>query len=185
MAENTAKSLSDEEIVARIQTGNYEDLQTVLDRYLPAILFYARKYRKEKDLEDAIQEATIALYSAIRRYDPDKSSFRTFANLCIERSVLSGVRGSLRKGTVPEELLSSLDDGLEIPDGNDPQEILLQKERYRDLADQIRLELSGLEYAVLSCLLAGNSYREIAEKLSIPEKSVDNALARIRRKLKK
>ena len=105
--------------------------------------------------------------------------------MCIERSVLSGVRGSLRKGTVPEELLSSLDEGLEIPDGNDPQEILLQKERYRDLADQIRLELSGLEYAVLSSFLSGNSYHEIATRLSISEKSVDNALARIRRKLKK
>ena len=185
MAENTAKPLTDEEIVARIQTGNFEDLQTVLDRYLPVILFYARQYRKEKDQEDAIQEATIALYSAIRRYDPDKSSFRTFANLCIERSVLSGARCSLRKSKVPEELLASLDEGIEIPDGNDPQEILLQKERYRDLTDQIRLELSGLEYAVLSSFLSGSRYQEIAKKLSISEKSVDNALARIRRKLKK
>ena len=182
---DNAVTISDEEIVQQINHGNYENLQLILERYLPRILYCTKRYCPAKDREDAIQEATIALYFAIRHFDPDKSSFRTFAYLCIERSVLSGTRTSFRQKHVPDELVSSLDDGMEIPDTSDPEKIFLEKERYHDLTDLIRLELSGLEYAVLELFLSGNSYLEIAKKLAIPQKSVDNALTRIRRKLKK
>ena len=175
---------TDEELVMQIRGGNYDRLPFLIDRYLPRILFYAEKYCRESDREDAIQEATIALYTAVREYDPAKSSFATFASLCLERSVITAARASLRKKRVPDELISSIEE-VEISDQKSPEQILLEKERLQDLTDTIRVELSGLEYRVLELFLAGKRYAQIAEDLGITEKAVDNSLVRIRKKLRK
>lgn len=177
------ESMSDDEIISEINAGNYELLQVIIKRYLPVIWHYVNKYCSGNDREDAAQEASFALYSAVKKYKPELSSFTTFADLCIKRSVLSNLKTSQRKKNIPDELVSQLED-IEIADCNSPEKIFFDKESYKTLTDSIKLELSGMEYKVLQLYLSGKKYADIAEELRISEKSVDNSLARIRRKLK-
>lgn len=180
--ENIEK-MTDAYIVNQIKDGNYELLNVIIERYNPVIFYYINKFCPENYREDAVQEATLALYSAVKDYDAKKSSFSTFATLCIKRAVISILRGSQRKKDIPDELLISLENE-EIADNNSPEDIFIEQENYRSLADTIKLELSSLEFEVLQLYLSGERYSEIADKLSISEKSVNNALSRIRKKLK-
>ncbi len=181
--ENNNK-LADDEIVALINNGNYELLSVIINRYLPLIIKTAKQNLPETEVEDAVQEATFALYSAVKNYDGEKSSFFTFANTCIKRSVISQIRRSTSKKNIPDGLVTSIED-VELTDLNSPENILIERENYKTLTNNIKLELSSMEYRVLQLFLAGESYCDIAKMLNITEKSVDNALARIRKKLKK
>ena len=177
------ENLSDEEIVALINDGDFELLQVIITRYLPCIHHYADLYCAKSEREDAVQEATYALYSAVKNFDGEKSSFSTFAALCVKRSVIASLKQSKRCKDIPNELLSPIDE-VEITDSNSPEKIFFDKESFKNLRDNIRLELSALEYSVLQLFLEDNKYIDIAKKLSITEKSVNNALLRIRKKLK-
>jgi len=177
------ENMTDNEIVTQIKDGNYEFLQVIIERYYSLMLSCVRKYCPPAYSEDALQEATLALYSAVKDFDPSKSTFSTFAALCIKRSVISVLKSRQRKKNIPDELLSSIDD-LEIVDSNSPEKIFFDREDYKNLTDTIRLELSALEYEVLELYLSGEKYCDIAKVLNISEKSVDNSLTRIRRKLK-
>ena len=177
------ENLTDEEIVSLINGGDFELLQVIIARYLPRIHYYVGSYCAENEREDAVQEATYALYSAVKNFDGKKASFSTFAALCIKRSVIASLKQSKRRKNIPDELLSPIDE-VEITDSNSPEKIFFDKESFKNLTDSIRLELSGLEYSVLQLFLEGNKYIDIAKRLSITEKSVNNALLRIRKKLK-
>lgn len=178
------ENISENDIIKEINNGNYELLQVIISRYYPVICSLVRKYCPEAYSEDAFQEATLALYSAVKGFDAEKSSFSTFANLCIKRAVLGVLKSNRRKKDIPDELLSSIED-CDIVDSNSPEKIFFDREDYKNLTDIIRLELSQLEYDVLQCYLAGEKYADIAVKLGISEKSVNNALTRIRKKLKR
>lgn len=177
------KNLTDEVLIEKINNGDYELLAVIIDRYYPVIFYYAQKYCPAEYVEDAVQEATYALYSAVRDCDLKKSSFNTFASLCIKRSVFTFLKAHNRKKNIPDELVSPIDD-LQIADSNTPEKIFFDRENYKSLANSIKLELSELEYKVLQFYLAGAKYSDIAVKLQISEKAVDNALLRIRKKLK-
>jgi len=177
------ENMSDDEIANQINSGKYELMQIIIDRYYPVILHNVRNYCPEAYREDAVQEANIALYSAVRNFDISKSAFSTFATLCIKRSVQSVLKAHKCKRYIPDELLSSIED-LEIIDDNSPEKIFLEREDYESLTNSIKLELSSLEYKVLQLHLSGEKYSQIADKLSISEKAVDNSLSRVRRKLK-
>lgn len=179
------KILSDNDIIARINAGDYELLQVIIDRYYHVILSCVNKYCPEAQKEDAIQEATLALYSAVKSFDGEKSSFSTFASLCIKRATLSVLKSTKRRKNIPDELLDSIDEYENVADSNSPEKIFFDREDYKDLTDSIKLELSALEYEVLQLYLAGSKYADIALKLNISEKSVNNALTRIRKKLKR
>lgn len=178
------ESLTDNEIISLINNGDYELLGVIIERYYPVILYYTRKYCPADYREDAVQEANLALYSAVKAFNSEKSAFSTFAALCIKRSVLNVLKGRQRKKNIPEELLSSIEE-LEIIDSNSPEKIFFEREDYKALTDNIKLELSRMEYKVLQLQLSGKSYSEISKVLNISEKSVDNALSRIRKKLKR
>lgn len=178
------KKLSDNDIVERINNGDYELLQVIIERYYPLICSYVRKLCPDAYSEDAFQEATWALYSAVKGFEKDKSTFSTFADVCIKRAVIGVLKSSKRQKIIPDELVSSIED-CEIVDSNSPEKIFFDREDYKNLTNSIRLELSPLEYEVLQHYLTGESYSEIALKLDINEKSVNNALSRIRKKLKK
>ena len=181
--ENNNK-MTDNEVISQINAGNYELLSVIIERYLPLIVKIAKQYLPSAQLEDAVQEATFALYSAIKNYDGQKATFKTFATVCIKRSVISILRKTNALKSVPQELISSIDE-VEITDINTPEEILIEKEDYKALTNNIKLELSDMEYNVLELFLSGKGYSDIAKALGITEKSVDNALARIRKKIKK
>lgn len=178
------ENLSDDEIINKINSGNYELLHIIMQRYQSVILYYADKYCPEMYKEDAVQESNFALCSAVKAFDPQKSSFRTFATLCIKRSVISVIKNQQRQKHIPDELLSPIDE-LEIADTNSPEKIFFEREDLKSLKCNIKLELSPLEFRVLQHYLSGDSYRSIAEALGITEKSVNNALLRIRKKLKR
>lgn len=181
--ENNNK-MTDDEVITKINEGNYELLSVVIERYLPLIVKIAKQYLPSAQIEDAVQEATFALYSAIKNYEVGKASFKTFATLCIKRSVISQLRKTNALKSIPQELISSIDE-VELTDVNTPEEILIEKENYKALTNNIKLELSAMEYNVLELFLSGKGYSDIAKALGITEKSVDNALARIRKKIKK
>ena len=179
------KIMSDNDIIARINNGDYELLQVIIDRYYPVILSCVSKYCPVAQKEDAIQEATLALYSAVKSFDSEKSSFSTFASLCIKRATLSVLKSTKRRKNIPDELLDSIDECENVVDSNSPEKIFFDREAYKSLTETIKLELSALEYEVLQLYLAGSKYADIALKLKISEKSVNNALTRIRKKLKR
>ncbi len=179
-----SRIVSDEEAVEFIKQGEYQFLSEIIDRYMPLIVFSAKSYLPQQYVDDAVQEATISLYSAIKNYDLQKSSFKTFASLCIKRSVIAFARKNGAKGIIPDEMLSSLEEA-NISSLDTPEDIIIEKEDYDNFKETITFKLSNMEYEILQLFLMGMSYSDIAKHLSITEKSVDNALSRIRKKLKK
>lgn len=177
------ESMDDGELISLINQGKYEYLQEIIARYVPMILYHMRKCGYQSDREDVMQEALIALYSAVKTYDAGKASFSTYASLCIKRAMIALMKSDRRKKTVPDELLSSLEEE-GLVDANSPEKIFFDREAYQTLTETIRLELSGMEYRVLQLYLSGMKYSKIAADLGISEKAVDNSLVRIRRKLK-
>ena len=178
--------LSDNELVTLINRGEYSCLQILINRYMPYIISAASHYKASGfDTEDFIQEGILAIFSAVKTFDSTKASFKTFVSLCINRamsSALSRVVGAAKH--IPDGLISPIDD-VELADHNSPESILIEKESYSDLEYTIKSELSGFEYQVLCEFLSGKSYADIAKALNVTAKSVDNALSRIRSKIKK
>lgn len=177
------ENISDEAIVSLVTNGDFEPLGILINRYYSTILMYIEQLCPPEFREDAIQEATVALYSAIKAFDNEKSSFSTFAGVCIKRSVMSFVKSQCRKKAIPSQLVSSLED-IEIADSNSPEKIFFEKDDFKTLTDNIKLELSPLEYKVLQLYIMGYRYSVIADELELTEKSVNNAMLRIRKKLK-
>ncbi len=178
------ENLTDNEVVLLINNGEYEYLQIIIDRYLPKIIKAAKKYCPENEVEDAVQEATIALYGAVKGYDSSKSDFSVFASVCIKRSMISRLRKNNAEKNIPEELIIPIEEA-NILSVESPESILIEKENFRNLKENIKLELSAMEYEVLQLFLEGKSYLEISKHMEIGEKAVDNALFRIRKKIQK
>ena len=176
---------SDNQLVELINHGEYKYLQLLINRYMPYIISVASRYNAGGlDTEDFIQEGVLAIFSAVKTYDGSKASFKTFAGLCINRAMSSALARAVGSGKhIPENLISPIDD-IELADTSDPESILIEKENILDLEHTIKNDLSELEYQVLGEFLSGKSYADIAEALGITTKSVDNALRRIRAKIK-
>lgn len=180
------QNFSDNDLVSLINNGQYEYLQELITRYTPYVISVASKYNTGGfDTEDFIQEGIVAIFSAVKSYEPEKASFKTFVCLCINRamsSALSRVSGAAKH--IPGGLIYPIDD-IELADMSSPESILIEKESFSDLEHTIKTELSDFEYQVLCEFLAGKSYADIAANLGVTAKSVDNALKRIRSKIKK
>ncbi len=179
-----SQNLSDEQVVTLIKQGEYQLFSIMVERYMPLIVSMAVSLLPKQYVDDAVQEATIALYSSVKSYDLQKSSFYTFASLCIKRSVITFARKSGAQKQIPDDLISSIDE-TDISDRQTPEKIVIDREDYDSLTQSIKLELSKMEFEILQLFLTGMPYSDIAKALDITEKSVDNALVRIRRKLKK
>ena len=138
------------------------------------------------DRDDLYQEAQMGLYKAVMTYDSRYSSFSTYAYICIKSSVLSWLRKSKAKSNIPQSMIYSLsdEDFDVISDFDNPEDKLIDRENLEILMQKIDDLLSPFEREVLSLYLSDDSYVNIASALSTSEKSVDNAIQRIRRKLK-
>lgn len=141
----------------------------------------------ECDHDDLYQEAQMGLYKAVMTYDSRFSSFSTYAYICIKSSVLSCLRKSSARRTIPQDLMHSLsDEDFDVISVFDnPESEIIDKENLEALLEKINGVLSPLEKKVLSLYLSDASYASIARLLGKTEKSIDNAIQRIRRKLKK
>ena len=174
---------TDEQLVKIIKAGDEEPLQTLIARYVGAIKAKSSALCPFADFDDMVQVGTIALYSAISVYDENLSNFSTFVNLCIARSLISAYRKLFNKKEVPEHIRVSLDN-FENTTTVTPESLLIEKEECDALTKKIKAALSEFEYKVLCEYLNNSSYNVIAAKLSVDKKSVNNAMVRLRSKIK-
>lgn len=192
---------ADEELIDRLRRGEAGIMDYICDKYKNLVRKKAKSmYILGGDNEDLIQEGMIGLFKAVRDYDAGRdASFFTFAELCISRQLYTAVQASRRKKHAPlntyislsteayedresgRELLEQLTVGI----GQNPEEAFLDKERVADLEERIQKELSTFENQVLDLYLTGMSYTQIAKVLGRDEKSTDNALQRLKLKIRK
>lgn len=148
------------------------------------------------DREDVVQEGLIGLYKAICDYDENKrSSFKSFAELCITRQIITSIKTATRLKHTPlngyisiympvqEESDQALIDIIEYFEADQPQDSLVMKENMLHVQTELMKVLTGLEWNVLRHYLDGFTYEEIATQIGRSEKSIDNALQRIKRKV--
>lgn len=192
------KDKSDEELVKLIKNdNNKEALEFLLSKYKELVNMKVGKYFIiGAEREDMIQEGMIGLYKAVKNFESDKqSSFKSFANMCIERQMITAIKTSNRQKHMPLNSYLSLnistsddEDGkdlMDIFDANlieDPLETITKKEYYKNIEVTIDKSLSNFEKQVLTRFINGESYEQIATKLDTQVKSVDNAIQRIRKK---
>jgi RNA polymerase sporulation-specific sigma factor len=190
---------SDEELVALAKRGDREATKRVLTRYHHFVRLKANSYfLAGGDGDDLIQEGYIGLFKAIRDYEYGRStSFRSFAELCVTRQIITAIKTASRQKHVPLNTYvsfshspSSADyDGRTladvIPSGrhSDPVQQVISSEEVVSLTDCLQRLLSPLESKVLKYYLEGNSYEAIAVFIAHDTKTVDNALQRIKRKV--
>ena len=197
---NDLKNKTDNELVVCAKKGNEEALELLLDKYKELVNMKVGKYfiiGAEK--EDIIQEGMIGLYKAVKNFETDKqNSFKSFANLCIERQLITAIKTSNRQKHIPlnsslslntpayeNDEDASLIDFLNSKTVEDPLDTITKKEYYKVIGNKIDEHLSSFEKQVLTRFAAGDSYVKIAEKLDSPVKSIDNAIQRIRKKANK
>ncbi len=181
-------SLDDNELIALCKDGDEEAYSALFARYLFTVRSRAGVYDKSGiDFEDLVQEGYIGLINAVNNYEIDfGTSFSTFAYMCIDRNILSSVRKSLAKKQIPKSALIFIEDEYELQDkvSENPEAVVISKENVEHLRQRITEKLSQNEQNVLELYLMGYSYEKIADKLSCSKKSVDNAIQRLRKKLK-
>ncbi len=190
------EKLSDEELVIKIHQQDPEAMDYLLDKYRNLVKRETREvYIIGADSEDLMQEGMIGLFKAIRDYSEEhRCSFYTFATICVKRQICTAVTTSNRKKHYPlnhyvsfysqdEETNATVMDMLAAGDASNPETAMLSREQMGGLLKQIDAVLSQYEQQVLTLYLEGLSYSQIAERIKKPEKSIDNAIQRIRRKL--
>ena len=184
------KYISDEELVKSYVNGNKDAFNTIYERYKDMVKYYSRKFfLLGGDSEDVIQEGMKGLFNAVITYKEDKeegSSFKTYANLCIKSSILSAVKkySSTKSQALNNSVAIDSLDALGFLSST-PEDFIISKESGNELEKTIYKQLSKTELLVLKCFLSGLSYVEIAEKLDLTIKQVDNALTRARKKILK
>lgn len=193
-------TMTDEELATLASAGNNEAIDFLLDKYRNLVLIIARSYFLiGADRDDITQEGMIGLFKAIRDYKEDnEASFSTFAHMCIKRQILSAIKTATRKKHLPLNTYISLnnttyDDEQETTLLNviidkeklSPEDIIIDKEAHEAILDSIKAILSEYETTVLEKYLKGMSYTDIAAELGKTEKSIDNALQRIKKKIEK
>lgn len=179
---NDLHSLSDEALVALSRESNDEAFACLVSRCTAMLRGLSAQYcRGLLDSEDLLQEGLLGLLSAVQTYSTAKSvTFRTYAYACMRNRMIS----ALRRQGVEAESLNSEDELLDVAATDvDPVSLVVRQEEAEQLKERLKERLTALEYRVLMTHLNGFSYREIASRLEITEKAVDNALQRVRHKL--
>ena len=191
------QKLADEELIQKLCEGDERIMDYILEKYKPLVLRKANAmFLIGGDTDDLIQEGMIGLFKAIRDYRSDReASFFHFAELCINRQLYSAVEASNRKKHVPlntyvsfysqtTEEGKSLAETLLTDQMDDPEQLVIEQENFTAFWEQLREQLSALERQVLDAYLEGKNYRQIAEELGKSPKTIDNALSRIKGKIR-
>lgn len=176
--------LSDNEIISRFAANDYDCIQIIIDRYMPLVVSTAKSFGASSiETEELIAEGVLAIFKAVKSYDPEKSRFSTFVSLCVKRAMTDELKSSRAAKRIPDEMLTPISD-VEIEGDGSPEDIVIGRENLLEFKENISSFLSETELSVLSLYLEGATYADISEKLSISLKAVDNALTRVRNKLK-
>ena len=191
--------MTDEQIVLEVQKGDKQALSYLMNKYKELVNIKVSKYfMVGAERDDIVQEGLIGLFKAIKTYKKErKNSFKSFANMCIERQLITAIKSSTRQKHKPLNSYLSLnasaydneeEGGMELINTldnktlEDPLETVMKKEYYEQIESSIEKSLSTFEKQVLDGYVKGYSYVTIAKKLDSPVKSVDNAIQRIRKK---
>lgn len=199
---NEYSKMTDEEIIKEIRNGDKQALSYLMNKYKEMVNLKVGKYfMVGAEKEDIVQEGLIGLFKAIKTFNAEKNNtFKTFANMCIERQLITAIKSSNRQKHMPLNSYLSLnmsaydneeENGAELMDTfdsktiEDPLETIISKEYYSEIEKSIDKTLSQFEKQVLDRYMKGESYVTIAKRLDSPVKSVDNAIQRIRKKAMK
>lgn len=189
---------TDEELIPLVRAGNERAEEELYGRYKPLVRRKARAYFLiGADRDDVIQEGMIGLYKAVCDFDPERGpSFRSFADICIERQIMSAVKAANRLKHIPLNTYVSLSSAVDEGDSDrtlidliatvetaDPEAILIDRENCEAIVKELRTGLTKLEKQVLTLYFDGLSYQQIAAVLDRGTKSVDNALQRVKKKV--
>lgn len=199
MNANFYENKSDEELIAQFRAGEADVMDYLMEKYKNLVRMKANTmFLLGGDTDDLIQEGMIGLFKAIRDFKPDKdSSFSTFASICITRQIYKAVEAASRKKHGPLNTYVSLsveDDTegngqihyqLKASSLSNPENMLINQEEMEQFLENLHRVLSPMERQVLNLHLAGNNYHQIAEILGKSEKSIDNALQRMKQKISK
>ena len=185
--------IKDEELISRFKNGESEILDYLMEKYKNMVRKKARTmFLIGGENDDLIQEGMIGLFKAVRDYHPDKdAAFHTFAGICVDRQIYNAIQSSNRQKHQPLNSYISLSeqDGENEEHLGDtwvenPESIIIDQENVQSLEQEITTTLSPMENQVLEYYLVGNGYGEIAHIMGKTPKSIDNALQRIRTKIK-
>lgn len=198
MKDKSYDSLTDEQLVEQAQTGSLEAEEYLIRKYKEVVRTRSQLYFiMGADGEDVVQEGMIGLFKAIRSYDAGKdASFHTFAELCINRQILTAIRQASRRKHSPlntsvslskplsdEDAEGTLEETLRSDSDSEPEAQLMMK----DVAQMIRGNegklFSAFELRVWNEYLRGKSCRQIAGELGKSTKAVDNAMQRTKKKI--
>lgn len=192
--------MTDEKLIELSRDGKDEVIDYLLDKYKGLVRRKARTmFLVGGDTDDLIQEGMIGLYKAVRDYDIRKeASFLTFANICIDRQIYSAINASNRKKHSPLNsyisfpLLNFSNDNVtnelymdkQNVNHRNPEDLYIDRENVLHIEHTLEKELSAFEYEVLKMYIDGADYIEIAERMDKKPKSIDNAIQRIKKKVK-
>ncbi len=196
--------MKEDNLLLKARGGDDFSLDRLMLMYTPLVNKIARKYfLVGAGLDDLIQEGMIGLYKAFLGYKEEAlSSFKTFATLCITRQIQSAVKLANRNKNIPLNAYFSInnqgmvvtstpinadssEEGIYIPSGDlSPEEYIINEERVAEINRNIEKSLSDFEKKVLQHFISGKNYIEIAQILAKEPKSIDNALNRIKIKLR-
>ena len=184
-------NISDEELIARLRDGETIIEDYLMEKYKGLVRQKARAmFLIGGDTDDLIQEGMIGLFKAVRDFQPGReATFATFARMCIDRQIYSAIQNSNRQKHLPLNSYVSLNQEDESSpiwelSVENPEEIIIDQETTRDLQQKISDYLSPMENKVLDLYLKGEGYVEIGRILGKSPKSIDNALQRIRAKIR-
>src|SRR6188768_899981 len=193
------RELEDLQLVLRARNGSEGARDELIRRYSGFVRLKASSYfLAGGDAEDLIQEGLIGLYKAVRDFSPEKSSFRSFAELCVTRQIITAIKTATRFKHAPlntyvsfshtpagqeSEGECSLGDALPGPSVDDPSVCVISTEELQSLVFTLGTGLSRLEADALKLYLEGESYETMAERLGCDTKTIDNALQRVKRKV--
>ena len=198
--ENEYTHMTDEKLIENIKQEDQNALNCLIERYNEVVSMKANKFFMiGAEKEDMVQEGMIGLYKAVKSFNTEKqNSFKTFANMCIERQLITAVKNSNRQKHIPLNSSISLNaaayddnedmdklDVLDVKVLNDPSDIIADREYFQSIENKIKENLSDFELQVLYEYEKGKTYAAIAEKLNEKIKSVDTAIQRIRKKANK
>jgi RNA polymerase sporulation-specific sigma factor len=175
----------DLELLHLARSGNNDATNELLVNHKHLVVAIARKYYLiGGDKDDLIQEGMIGLFKAISSFDEAKNNnFVGYATTLIEREIISAIRHA---NTHAQQVLSEsvlIDNDDELPDSASPETDLISEENTIELTHEINEKLSAFERKVVEYYLKGYNYVDIAKLLNKPNKSIDNALSRIKKKL--
>ena len=178
--------MSDEKLVVLIRSGQNKAFDELATRFSRTVSFLAKNFFADSlTREDWFQEGMIGFILAVRTFDESKKvSFATYASVCISNKLKSVWKKANSRANTPLNDSIEFDDST-LPPEKSPEENYIETENYRFFTESFMNELSETEKRVISYYLAGFSYAEVAEKLSMTEKAVDNALYRVKTKLRK